>query len=57
MVYWDDQDALALESQKRAVAAIESGRFKGRDCSGGRLNVKAILSSLIQMNFLEKMLA
>ena len=24
----DDQDALALESQKRAVAAIESGRFK-----------------------------
>ena len=24
----DEQDALALESQKRAVAAIESGRFK-----------------------------
>ena len=24
----EEQDALALESQKRAVAAIESGRFK-----------------------------
>ena len=29
----EEQDALALESQKRAVAAIESGRFKRRDCA------------------------